>query len=144
MYQFLLMKIIVKRSGACYMSKAVNYHKQGYNCAESILKSFNDENRLSIPVSIGTPFGSGMTVGSTCGAITGAMIAVGAVSGRETETVPNASRQYANELMNKVKEKYGTYECRELKKQGVSCPTIICYMEQQLKEILPVIVMKKE
>lgn len=144
MYQFLLIKIIVKRSGACYMSKAVNYHKQGYNCAESILKSFNDENRLSIPVSIGTPFGSGMTVGSTCGAITGAMIAVGAVSGRETETVPNASRPYANEIMNKVKEKYGTYECQELKKQGVSCNEIICYMEQQLKELLPVIVMKKE
>lgn len=120
------------------MSKAVNYHKQGYNCAESILKSFNDENRLSIPVSIGTPFGSGMTVGSTCGAITGAMIAVGAVSGRETETVPNASRPYANEIMNKVKEKYGTYEYQELKKQGVSCNEIICYMEQQLKELLPV------
>jgi C_GCAxxG_C_C family probable redox protein len=143
-YQFLLIKIIVKRLGACYMSKAVKYHKQGYNCAESILKSFNDENRLSIPVSIGTPFGSGMTVGSTCGAITGAMIAVGAVSGRETETVPNESRPYAKELMDKVKEKYGTYECRELKKQGVSCNEIICYMEQQLKELLPVIVMKKE
>jgi len=126
------------------MSKAVKYHKQGYNCAESILKSFNDEHEVKIPVAIGTPFGGGMAVGATCGAITGAMMAVGAVSGRETETTPNNSRSYARDLMNRVKEKYGTYECLALKKQGVSCDEIIAYMEQQLNEILPAPIMTKE
>lgn len=126
------------------MSKAVKYHKQGYNCAESILKSFNDEHEVKIPVAIGTPFGGGMAVGATCGAITGAMMAVGAVSGRETETTPNNSRTYARDLMNRVKEKYGTYECLALKKQGVSCDEIIAYMEQQLNEILPAPITTKE
>ena len=119
------------------MSKAVKYHGQGYNCAESIIKAFNDEMNASIPISIASPFGSGMAVGATCGAITGAMMAVGAVSGREDATVQNESRQYARGLMRQIKEKYGTYECIELKKKGVSCDEIIAYSYALLQAQLP-------
>lgn len=119
------------------MSKAVKYHGQGYNCAESIIKAFNDEAEANIPVSIASPFGSGMTVGSTCGAITGAIMAVGAVSGREEANEQNESRQYARGLMRQIKEKYGTYECIELKKKGVSCDEIIAYSYALLQAQLP-------
>ena len=115
------------------MSKAVKYHGQGYTCAESIIKAFNDETDANISVSIASPFGSGMTVGSTCGAITGAIMAVGAVCGREEASEQNESRQYARGLMRQIKEKYGTYECIELKKKGVSCDEIIAYSYQLLQ-----------
>ena len=115
------------------MSKAVKYHGQGYNCAESIIKAFNDETDANISVSIASPFGSGMTVGFTCGAITGAIMAVGAVCGREEASEQNESRQYARGLMRQIKEKYGTYECIELKKKGVSCDEIIAYSYQLLQ-----------
>ena len=115
------------------MSKAVKYHGQGYNCAESIIKAFNDETDANISVSLASPFGSGMTVGSTCGAITGAIMAVGAVSGREEASEQNESRKYARGLMRQIKEKYGTYECIELKKKGVSCDEIISYSYQLLQ-----------
>ena len=34
------------------MTKALKYHKQGYNYAESVVKAFNEEKELNIPVRI--------------------------------------------------------------------------------------------
>lgn len=116
------------------MANVLEYHKQGYNCAESVLKAFNEENGLNIPVSIASPFGAGMTVGSTCGAVTGALMVLGALKGREEVTAKNESRKCTKEIMNKVKEKYGTFECLQLKKKGVSCNEIIEYTYNMLKE----------
>jgi C_GCAxxG_C_C family probable redox protein len=116
------------------MADVLKYHKEGYNCAESVIKAFNEENQLNIPVSIASPFGTGMVVGSTCGAVTGALMALGSVRGREEATVRNESRKHTKEIMNKVKEKYGSFECLELKKKGVSCSEIIDYAYSILKE----------
>lgn len=115
------------------MADVLEYHKQGYNCAESIVKAFNEENGSNIPVSIASPFGTGMTVGSTCGAVTGALMAVGSLKGREEATSKNESRQYTKEIINQVKEKYGTIECLQLKKNGVTCDEIIEYTYNVLK-----------
>ncbi|MFA6939723.1 MAG: C-GCAxxG-C-C family (seleno)protein [Clostridiaceae bacterium] len=116
------------------MAKVLEYHKQGYNCAESIIKAFNEEKGLNIPVQIASPFGTGMTIGSTCGAVTGSLIALGALKGREEASNKNESRKYTKEIMTKIKEKYGTFECLELKKKGVSCSEIIEYTYDILKE----------
>lgn len=119
------------------MSKAVEYHKAGYNCAESVIKAFNDEWNVNIPISIGSAFGGGMGVGANCGAITGMVVAIGAVSGREDATEPNQAKEQARMLMQIIKEKYGTYDCIELKKKGVSCDEIIAYTFALLQEKLP-------
>ncbi len=116
------------------MTNVLDYYKQGYNCAEAVVKAFNEEKGLNIPVSVASPFGTGMAVGATCGAITGAIIALGSVKGREEAIVRNESRKYAKEIMSKIKEKYGTFECIELKKKGVSCSEIIEYAYNILKE----------
>lgn len=116
------------------MGRVIEFREQGYNCAESILKCINEEKNLDIPVAIGSPFGGGMMVGDTCGAITGALIAIGTVKGRESSDSPNNTRTDVRELMNKVKEKYGTFQCIELKKKGVSCNEIIQYAYDILAE----------
>jgi len=118
------------------MANILEYHEQGYNCAESVLKAFNDENKMEIPVSLASPFGTGMTVGSTCGALTGALIALGAVKGREEPSARNESRKLTKALMGKIKEKYGTFECLELKKKGVPCSEIIEYSYNVLRECI--------
>ena len=61
----------------------------------AVIITFNEEKNLSIPVSIASPFGSGMSVGATCGAITGALMALGFVKGRETHEITNESRKNA-------------------------------------------------
>lgn len=116
------------------MERVVEFHREGYNCAESVLKAFNEDTGSDIPVSIASPFGSGMNVGTTCGAITGTLMAVGALKGRNTSDERNNSRMLAKEIMNRIKEKYGTIECIELKKNGVSCDEIIEYAYGVLKE----------
>ncbi len=116
------------------MKKVLEFREQGYNCAESIVKTFNEENNLNIPVQLASPFGTGMAVGGTCGAIAGALISLGALKGRVEGKVPNESRQYTKEVVNKVKEKYGTLECIELKKKGISCAEIIEYTYEVLNE----------
>jgi len=107
------------------MDRVLEFHKEGYNCAESIIKTFNEDTKLDIPVSIASPFGRGMAVGGTCGAITGTLMAVGALKGRNTSEEKNNSRTLTKEVINKVKEEYGTIECVELKKKGVTCDEII-------------------
>lgn len=116
------------------MEKVLEFHKEGYNCAESILKAFNDDNNLNIPVSIASPFGGGMSVGSTCGAIIGVLMSIGALKGRNTSEEKNNSRALSREIINKVREKYETLECIELKKKGVSCDEIIKYAYDILKD----------
>lgn len=116
------------------MVRVVEFHKDGYNCAESILKAINEETGADIPVSIASPFGSGMNVGTTCGAITGTLMAVGALKGRNTSEEENNTKMLAKEIMVRIKEKYGTLECVELKKKGVSCDNIIKYVYGVLRE----------
>ena len=116
------------------MKKVLEFREQGYNCAESIVKTFNEENNLNIPVQIASPFGTGMAVGSTCGAIAGALIALGAIKGREEAKDANESRKYTENIVNKIREKYGTFECIELKKKGISCSEIIEYTYEVLNE----------
>lgn len=116
------------------MERVVEFHREGYNCAESVLKAFNEDTGADIPISIASPFGSGMNVGTTCGAITGTLMAVGALKGRNTSDEKNNSRILAKKIMNRIKEKYGTLECVQLKKNGVSCDEIIEYAYGVLKE----------
>lgn len=118
------------------MDKVLEFHKQGYNCAESIIKAVNEDKKLDIPVSIASPFGGGMAVGSTCGAITGTLMAVGALKGRNSNEEKNNSRELTRDIINKVKEKYGTIQCIELKRKGVTCDEIIKYTYDTFKESL--------
>lgn len=118
------------------MEKVLEFHKEGYNCAESIVKAFNEDTNLDIPVSVASPFGGGMAVGGTCGAITGTLIAVGALKGRNSSEEKNDSRALTKEIVTRVKEKYGTLECIELKKNGISCAEIINYTYEILKEYI--------
>lgn len=116
------------------MEKVLEFRKEGYNCAESIIKAVNEDIDLDIPLSIASPFGGGMSVGSTCGAITGTLMAVGALKGRNSSDEKNNTRVLSKGIINKVKEKFGTIECIELKRRGVTCEEIIKYTYDTFKE----------
>ena len=55
---------------------AYQYHKKGYNCAQSVLMSFQDVAGLSEKqcLAIASGFGAGAGTGELCGALTGAIM----------------------------------------------------------------------
>lgn len=118
------------------MTKASEYHKQGFTCGEAMIKAYNEEHNTNIPVSIGSGMGTGFTVGSACGAVGAATVIIGALTGRENNDELNDARKYTKKLMLDVKEKYGTENCRDLKKGGVSCAEIIDYTYEVLNKLI--------
>lgn len=118
------------------MTKASEYHKQGFTCGEAIIKTYNEEHNTNIPISLGSGMGAGFTVGSVCGAVGAATVIIGSLKGRESNDETNDARRYTKELMTDMKEKYGTEICRDLKKNGVSCAEIIEYTYENLNRIL--------
>ena len=95
-----------------YMEKAralrddVNVH---YNCCQSVLIPFAQQLGLSEEqaAALGAHFGSGMRYGSTCGALTGALMAAGLL-GKDAATT--------NELIHRFREQNGYTDCRDLLK----------------------------
>lgn len=118
------------------MTKPSVYHSQGYNCAEALIKSYNEEHNTDIPVSLGSAMGTGMAVGSLCGAVNAAAMIVGYVKGREHNQQANESRSYARELMKRVRENFNSELCIDLKRNKVSCGEIIDFSYEALKDIL--------
>lgn len=116
--------------------KASNYYNQGYNCAESIIKKYNEEFNDNIPLTIGSGMGAGSCSGSMCGAINGSIIVIGYLYGRIDNNESNKANKYVRQLMAAVKEKYSTELCRELKAQKISCQEMIDFSYEILKDIL--------
>ncbi|MDV3426337.1 MAG: C-GCAxxG-C-C family protein [Bacillota bacterium] len=112
------------------------YYKQGFTCGEAMIKAYNEEHNTNIPVSLGSGMGTGFTVGSVCGSVGAAAAIVGLVKGRENSDVPNEARKYTKQLMQDVREKFGTEICRELKQKNVSCNDIIEYTYEMLNKVL--------
>lgn len=118
------------------MTKPSVYHKQGLNCAESMIKSFNEEHNENIPVSLGSGMGSGMRVGSICGAVNAAAMIIGYLKGRENHDEKNEAAQYTKELMNIVREKYNSEICLDLKRSKISCAEIEDFTYDALNTLL--------
>lgn len=118
------------------MTKPSEYHKQGYTCGEAIIKSYNDEHGTNIPVSIGSGMGTGFAVASLCGSIGAAGAIIGIQKGRDTNEDTNEARKLTRELMNQINEEFKTPICKDLKKNKVSCASIIDYTYDSLKKVL--------
>ncbi|HQB30829.1 MAG TPA: C-GCAxxG-C-C family protein [Syntrophales bacterium] len=109
----------------------------GYNCAECVMEAVLAVADTGLPPEakkVATGFGGGVGLfGDTCGAITGAVLAVGAVHGRPKlpegegkEAVKKAANQLYgkpglyrlfNQIPNALADKYGKTLCRELTSQ---------------------------
>lgn len=78
-----------------------------YNCCQSVLVPFANEMELSEEqaYALGAHFGSGMRHGSTCGALTGALMVLGAMGYGEQE---------AQALLRGFREKNGCTDCAHL------------------------------
>ena len=99
------------------------FYKGGLNCAETTLKCLIEDGVIDIPeesVRMMSGFGGGMQRGSICGAVTGAVTAIGVARGR---TEPGEDRKPSaaavREFLKRFEEEFGTLYCKELQKTYV-------------------------
>jgi len=99
--------------------KAVELFAQNYNCAESLLlatcQTCGVEENSLVP-RIASGFGAGFgRLGYACGALTGSMLGLGALYGRDTSG-GDRDRIYSRvvKLEQEFREKFGTINCREI------------------------------
>lgn len=118
------------------MTKPSEYHKQGYTCAEAIIKSYNEEHSTDIPVALGSGMGAGVTVGSLCGAVNASVLIIGYIKGRNSKLEENEARTYSRELMTRIREKYSSEICLDLKRSKVGCGEIIDFSYDALNDLL--------
>ncbi len=92
----------------------------GYNCSQSVLLAFAAELNFDSAVAarVAAGFGGGMgRMGYTCGAVTGALIALGMRYGSSDQMDKTAKEKtYAQvqEFLRRFHGKYGSIDCRDL------------------------------
>lgn len=131
------------------------YFRQGLNCTECVLRTFMDIYETDVPdevLCMATGFGGGLGhTKNTCGAITGAVMALGLVKGRRNPFGPKEEmgariKHLQNEIypvfgqmIKDIEEEYGTLICREMsqsfedfesKPRMKNCMNIISYCAQ--------------
>lgn len=103
------------------------YFRQGLNCTECVLRTFMDMHETELPdsvVKLASGFGLGIgNTRNTCGAVIGAIMALGAAKGRDPLQIGTPAERIAqlNEevyppagsLIHEVERDFGTIICRE-------------------------------
>jgi C_GCAxxG_C_C family probable redox protein len=94
---------------------------KGYNCAESVLRGVCFGMEVELPdraLMMATPFGGGVGRSEdTCGALVGAVMAIGALKGRTTPPEDRfASYEAAGRLHAHFQDAFGSTCCKVLNK----------------------------
>ncbi|MFH0878778.1 MAG: C-GCAxxG-C-C family protein [Lentisphaerota bacterium] len=106
---------------------ADKHFEQDFNCAQSVFSAFAVQFNLYLDeetaVKIAAPFGGGMARrGGPCGAVTGALMAIGLARGAATPESKEEVYRLGREFMRRFEEKHGTLLCRELIGCDISTP----------------------
>jgi len=98
---------------------------QHYSCSQSVFSAFasrfglTDEQALKLA----SPFGGGVAhQGYVCGAITGALMALGLARGSDTAETKDETYRMAEDFIRRFRERHDTILCRELIGVDISTP----------------------
>lgn len=101
------------------VKQALDYFEQGYNCSQAVFGAFSPS--LGAPVDVAMkvagPFGGGMArAGERCGALTGAMMALGLAVSSSVPDAEAKARTYelTERLVHEFKEANGCTDCKGL------------------------------
>ncbi len=93
--------------------------KKGINCTQAVASTYGGQFGLDkeTALRLAAAFGSGMGMGETCGAVTGALMVIGLkhakVSGNRLLS-KDRTEEVAQEFTERFKARHGTVVCREL------------------------------
>ena len=99
----------------------------GVNCAQAIVAAYGPELGLEreYALKVAGAFGSGMGIGETCGAVTGALMIIGLrVAKIDGSRFTSRDKTYhlASEFVRQFKYRHGTVSCRDLLGCDLSTP----------------------
>ena len=106
---------------------ASDLHSAGYNCSQSVFGALAPEMGMEreTALMVAAPLGGGIgRTGQTCGAVTGALLALGLVYGNKSPDGAAKDRNYqiARQFMAHFVAKHGSLSCRELLGCDISTP----------------------
>lgn len=112
---------------------AVRFHQQGCNCAQSVLAACGKYTGLEqqTALSVAAGFGGGVRSGEICGAISGAVMAIG-MAEPDKRKVAALARQ----CVDSFRQEFGCVRCLELKQNRVSCDRLIEFGAQFVDELM--------
>lgn len=119
-----------------FKEKATKYHEAGWNCCQAVLGSSCERFHMDEETAyrLGAFFGGGMRRGEVCGAVTGALMALGMEYGDEN----NRKSTKSLEFFKAFREEYGAILCKELipedGKKKELCPYLIEYCAEYLEK----------
>ena len=90
---------------------------QGLNCAQAVLSAFAAQFGISeeTALRLASPFGGGIARrGQVCGALTGALMALGLHSGNSTPQGKEETYLISEEFVRAFQKRHGAILCREL------------------------------
>jgi C_GCAxxG_C_C family probable redox protein len=98
---------------------ALSLHENGFNCSQAVFATFSEA--LSIDqktaLRIATCFGGGMRMGEVCGALTGALMAIGMHDGHDIEG-DLEEKQRVNDMtavfVQKFMARQGAVRCQDI------------------------------
>jgi C_GCAxxG_C_C family probable redox protein len=99
---------------------AVFRFEEGFSCSQAVLAAFSDlfDLELDLALKISQPFGGGIAHrGDICGAVTGAIMAIGLKHGRtRADDIPARERTYeaVSSFIQKFESAFGSIICKEL------------------------------
>jgi C_GCAxxG_C_C family probable redox protein len=109
-----------RESSSKLADRAAARFAEGFNCAQSILLPFTGTRRLSriSAMRLASPFGAGIgRLGGTCGAVTGAIMALGLRHGHTKATIVRGKEEayrLARDLVHRFVERNGSLNCKDL------------------------------
>lgn len=131
---------------------------QGFDCSQVVLSSVAEELGIDdiTAKKVASGFGGGMFCGSTCGAVTGALMAIGLKYGHSMPNTPEVKEKNIAkiaEFKEKFAEKYDSVICKELLGYDITnpedlkkinekelltkfCPKLVSDVIDTLKEVL--------
>ena len=104
---------------------AATLFAQSYNCSQSTFAAFAPRFGLDekTALKLASPFGGGMARrGEVCGAVTGALLALGLKEGAELPAQKDAIYRLAGEFLHRFQVEHGSLICRDLIGCDLSTP----------------------
>jgi C_GCAxxG_C_C family probable redox protein len=105
--------------------KAVEIFLQNYNCSQAVFSTFAERFGLDekTALKMASPFGGGLARrGELCGAVTGALLALGLARGTDTPASKEEIYRLSQEAMRRFEAEHGSLLCRDLLGYDMSTP----------------------